>query len=382
MENWLFNLLLGKKETEEVQLKKEAKKKNFDNWLKIKEIETEIDQWRKDIVDQVKALDNFVLAEFLAEEDLKGKDIEDYSTLFQSYYKKVLKNREAMEKLLLSKLFNNDPDYVPMQFDEWSESTSKLKRKANISVSRTDDIWELRINGEKGVLVRKIVDENERVDLIERDLLNEMLTEVKKSDIPKVINKVAKMNGVLEDTVGKVLMKTILEKKVGFYDKDTLMRVGKILDINSNIDKWGFNFTLFDVDDSIYNKVKGFVINKEGNKVNVFVPIPKKKPLNKLTLKEAINKLNSKDFSFKDEKYSTYYNRCIKADEDDEIYKILEELKEEEDDELYNQLVSDLVQDEIIDVNERIEGEGSPTGYSTMDGTGVFIEPAKKNSYK
>jgi predicted RNA-binding protein YlqC (UPF0109 family) len=382
MENWLFNLLLGKKETEEVQLKKEAKKKKFDSWLKIKEIETEVDQWRKDMVDQIKSLDNFVLAEFLAEEDLKGKDIEDYSTLFQSYYKKVLKNREAMEKLLLSKLFDNDPDYVPMQFDEWSESASKLKRKANISVSRTDDIWELRISGEKEVLVRKIVDENERVDLIEKDLLNEMSSEVKKSDIPKVISKVAKMNGVLEDTVGKVLMKTIFEKKVGFYDKDTLMRAGKILDINSNIDKWGFNFTLFDVDDSIYNKVKGFVINKEGNKVNVFVPIPKKKPLNKLTLKEAINKLNSKDFSFKDEKYSMYYNRCIKASEDDELYKILEELKEEGDDELYNQLVSDLVQDEIIDVNERIEGEGSPTGYATMDGTGVFIEPAKKNSYK
>jgi len=382
MSNWLLDLLRGKFYRDEGEkIEKIAKKeKKFDAWLNIKEIDDEVAQWKKEMVDQVKDLDNFVLAEFLAEEDLKGKDVEDYSLLFQSYYKKVLNNREQMEKLLLSKLFDDNPNYIPQIFDENDEGVAKIKRKANIKVSRSDDVWELQIKNENDkVLVRKITDENERIDLVEKDLMNEMI-ETKVSDVENVVNKVAKVNGVLNETVENILRRAILEKKIGFFDENILMKVGKILKSSQDIHKWGFNISLFDVDDVMYNKVKGFECEKRGNIVDVFIPVSKKKPLNDLTLKESIKKLNSKDFSLRSNKYVDYYKRCVKADEN-EIYKILEELKEDGDEELYNQLMFDLSQDEIIDINERVEGEGSPMGYSSMDGSGVFIEPAKKNIY-
>ncbi|MEM4460599.1 MAG: hypothetical protein QXY70_00490 [Nanopusillaceae archaeon] len=372
---WLIDLAKGVFYKEEIEKKATS---SFSSWLNIKEIETELDEWRKKMREHVSNMNDFVLAETLAELDMEFSS--DFSELFKSYYRKVLENRKKMEDLLLEKMFGS-PDYIP----SFLSKEEILKKKASINVHKKNDIWTIELRGEVPYVVR-IIDEVDLVDQVNQFLENLCEKGIDSFALEKVISTASERFGLLPETIQKMVNELILDKKIAFSDDGKLIKIGSIQKFyySTPIDK--VVLEVFDPNKEIENRLFPLqkFMERKGKLLRLNLPYPKNFPINAHSLKR-LRKIITRDFRGKSDDFLRIFLEAMNKIDSGESLDFLQEIQDEE---LRQELIEELIEsgfllDElsVIDSDGNDEQEGSPQGYSSMSGSGNFIEPYYKNKY-
>lgn len=377
---WLIDLAQGIFYKEGEGVPKTAK--SFSSWLNLKEedLNNEIALARKHIMDQVKNLSDFVLAEMLAELEMEFST--DFSEKFQIFYKKVRENREKMENFLLEKLYG-DPNYVPTYYQELDE----LKKKASLDVKKENDLWTIEVRGKTPYLVR-IVDEVDRLDQVTSYLEDKFSRELSQDEVSKLVEEASSRFGLLTTTIEKLINEKLLEKKFAVTESQGVCKVGSLLRMSFVYDKNKVRFDVFDPFREIESKLFPFskFMERKGSTLSIYAPYRKDLPLNVTSGKQLANVI-TKDFRNKSPQFLNVF--AIAIEKIDEGFPLDDYLREISDDELRQELIDELLESgfllpeetEVIDSEGNDLSEGTPTGNPSISGSGVFIEPAKRNKY-